>query len=288
MGRFLSRDPIGIWGDAGNFGDAYSYAGNNPLTYTDPSGEWGFASLVGAVVGAVVDAAIEVTTQLVTEGTVSDWGSVGKAAIEGAVSGAISGGVSTIKNVGKLAKLGLKIGEEVIGGVAAETTSALITGGELNAGEILTHTAANFASGALGEAGEKFIKEGLEKGGNRALKSADDVADATKTHQTYTKTNPETGEVYSGRTSGTGTPAENMRGRDRNHHMNDKGFGPAQLDKSSTNADAIRGREQQLIDANGGAKSQGGTSGNSINGVSPTNPNRQKYEDAASQEFGGG
>ncbi len=29
--------------------------------------------------------------------------------------------------------------------------------------------------------------------------------------------------------------------------MNDKGFGPAALDKSSINKDAIRGREQQLI-----------------------------------------
>jgi len=186
MGRFLSRDPIGIWGDGGNFGNAYAYAGNNPLTYTDPSGEWGFASLVGAVVGAVVDAAIEVTTQLVTEGTVSDWGSVGKAAIEGAVSGAISGGVSTIKNVGKLAKLSLKLGEEVIGGAAAETTSALVTGGEINAGEILTHTTTNLVSGALGEAGEKALKETLEKGGNKALKSADKAAEGASSSGDFT------------------------------------------------------------------------------------------------------
>ena len=39
-----------------------------------------------------------------------------------------------------------------------------------------------------------------------------------RTYQTYTKTNPKTGKVYSGRTSGTGTPAENVR-RDANHHM---------------------------------------------------------------------
>jgi YD repeat-containing protein len=32
-----------------------------------------------------------------------------------------------------------------------------------------------------------------------------------KTFQTYTKTNPETGEVYSGRTSGYGTSQENVR-----------------------------------------------------------------------------
>jgi len=107
-----------------------------------------------------------------------------------------------------------------------------------------------------------------------------------KTYQTYTKPNPETGEVYTGRTSGTGTPEENIADRDASHHMNDKGFGPAKLDKSSSNPDAIRGREQQQIEANGGAKSQGGTSGNAINGVSPTNPKAQQYQDAANKEFG--
>jgi Pretoxin HINT domain len=109
-----------------------------------------------------------------------------------------------------------------------------------------------------------------------------------KTYQTYTKTNPQTGDVYSGRTSGAGTPEENIAARDRSHHMNDQGYGPAQLDQSSANKDAIRGREQNLIDHHGGAQSQGGTSGNAINGVSPTNPNRQDYLDAAEREFGGG
>ncbi|MCE0484986.1 MAG: hypothetical protein LV479_12210 [Methylacidiphilales bacterium] len=107
-----------------------------------------------------------------------------------------------------------------------------------------------------------------------------------KTYQTYTKTNEETGEVYTGRTSGTGTPAENVAARDKNHHMNDKGFGPAKLDKSSTNKDAIRGREQQKIDQNGGAKSDGGTSGNSIRGVRKDNPKAEQYKQAATKEFG--
>jgi len=102
-----------------------------------------------------------------------------------------------------------------------------------------------------------------------------------KTYQTYTKTNIKTGEVYTGRTSGTGTALENVAKRDKNHHMNDKGFGPAVLDNSSTNKNAIRGREQYLIKINGGAKSQGGTSGNAINGISPNNKNRTKYLNAA-------
>ena len=107
-----------------------------------------------------------------------------------------------------------------------------------------------------------------------------------KTYQTYTKANPTTGDVYTGRTSGTGTPEQNIARRDQGHHMNEQGYGPATLDQSSTNKDVIRGREQQVIDHHGGAQSQGGTSGNAINGVSPTNPRRQQYLDAAAQEFG--
>lgn len=108
----------------------------------------------------------------------------------------------------------------------------------------------------------------------------------TRTYQTYTKRNPITGEIYSGRASGFGTPQENIAKRDAGHHMNDKGFGRAELDKTSSNENAIRGREQMNIDRNGGAKSQGGTSGNRINGISSRNKNRQKYLDAARDEFG--
>ena len=68
--------------------------------------------------------------------------------------------------------------------------------------------------------------------------------------------------------------------------MNKEGFGPAQLDKSSTNSKAIRGREQQVMDASGGAQSMGGTSGNKINGISPNNKKRNDYFNEANEEFG--
>lgn len=106
------------------------------------------------------------------------------------------------------------------------------------------------------------------------------------TYQTYIKVNEETGQTYSGRTSGTGTPEQNVARRDAGHHMNEQGYGPAELDKTATDKDAIRGREQQNIDANGGAQSQGGTSGNAINGISPKNPKLQKYIEAAMKLFG--
>lgn len=50
-------------------------------------------------------------------------------------------------------------------------------------------------------------------------------------------------------------------------------------------SDAIRGREQQLIDMHGGAKSQGGTSGNAINGISPNNPKAEHIKMHYSRSF---
>ena len=100
------------------------------------------------------------------------------------------------------------------------------------------------------------------------------------------KTNPLTGKKYVGRTSGTGSPLENIAKRDSHHHKNKEGYGPAELDKSSSNPDAIRGQEQYQIENNGGAQSQGGFSGNAINGISPNNPKKEKYEQARKREFG--
>jgi RHS repeat-associated protein len=42
LGRFTTRDPIGIWGDALNLGNGYTYTGNDPWSWVDP---WGFSSL---------------------------------------------------------------------------------------------------------------------------------------------------------------------------------------------------------------------------------------------------
>src|SRR6185503_16709855 len=38
LGRFTARDTIGVWGDASELGNAYSYAGNSPTSKSDPFG----------------------------------------------------------------------------------------------------------------------------------------------------------------------------------------------------------------------------------------------------------
>lgn len=132
------------------------------------------------------------------------------------------------------------------------------------------------------------VKNATKAVAKMAVKAASKTSTkAAKTYQTYTKKHEKTGEVYNGRTSGTGTPAENVAKRDGpDHHINQKGgFGPATLDKSSSNPDAIRGREQLNIEASGGPKRSGGSSGNEINGISDTNPKRDQYIKAAQEEF---
>lgn len=142
-----------------------------------------------------------------------------------------------------------------------------------------------------------IMRQGGVAGGGGDTPLAHNNCDSLK-YVTYTKRNPETGEVYTGRTSGRGDPLDIVAQRDARHHMNRKGFEEAQIDKVTVAKksrvgrqndpayQAIRGREQQMIDAHGGAKSAGGTSGNAIRGISPKNPRRKKYLDAANKHLG--
>ncbi len=53
-GRWVSRDPLGIWGDAGQIGNAYSFCGNDPVNGVDPSGLDDFSpgwTITGALLG---------------------------------------------------------------------------------------------------------------------------------------------------------------------------------------------------------------------------------------------
>ena len=51
-GRFVSRDPLGLWGDPGQRGNGQSYCGNNPVNRRDPFGLAGEGVMAGAAGGA--------------------------------------------------------------------------------------------------------------------------------------------------------------------------------------------------------------------------------------------
>lgn len=121
----------------------------------------------------------------------------------------------------------------------------------------------------------------------KSLARAMENNDPKKTYQTYTRYNPRTNQCYSGRTSGYGTPQQNIQARGAGQPLlNAEGFNNPVLDRSSDGSSSIRGREQQLIDINGGAQSSGGYSRNKINGVSPMNPAGLFYDAMATSEFG--
>lgn len=71
------------------------------------------------------------------------------------------------------------------------------------------------------------------------------------------------------------------------HHKVAEGYSNPKLDCQvvgyQNGYPATRGREQQLIEQNGGARIWGGTSGNAINGVSKYSLNQHSYKLAADE-----
>ncbi|MET7000193.1 DUF6443 domain-containing protein [Chitinophaga defluvii] len=115
------------------------------------------------------------------------------------------------------------------------------------------------------------------------------VQDATqRVYVTYTLKNPVTGQIYAGRSSGFGDPYAIMMRRFAGHEMRKVyGYGSPQLDvfvKGRQNYPAIRGREQDIVDAYGGIGSP--LLGNRINPISPYNLNRSFYMMQSYLKFG--
>jgi RHS repeat-associated protein len=112
LGRFLTRDPLGVWGDGMNLGNEVGYAGNRPLVVGDPLGLQGvgvvgFTSTGGSVYAHFTDGTVMHIPQGAVLGGLPELGQVsgggnanlptqtaGVAVIEGAVT--IGGGISTV------------------------------------------------------------------------------------------------------------------------------------------------------------------------------------------------
>jgi RHS repeat-associated protein len=81
-GRYIQADPVGLDGGP----SPYSYAMNNPLRYTDPSGKIVPLAIALAVIGGGTSFVVNAGAQYYAKGCV-DWGEAGIAGGVGAVAG---------------------------------------------------------------------------------------------------------------------------------------------------------------------------------------------------------
>jgi len=108
-----------------------------------------------------------------------------------------------------------------------------------------------------------------------------------RTFITYILINPETGQVYIGRTSGFGDIMKIILRRMYNHKYFAAGFTQIEIDRAMQGLDgyaAIRGREQQLIDYSGGVGHP--NVANQNRGVAKLNFTGRKFFEKSNQYFG--
>ena len=221
-------------------------AGNNPTTMIDPTGHFLLtAILVGAGIGALFGFGSTVVEDYADDGHIFN-GSVSARQYIGRTVGATVTGAMVPMTGGS--STAVKILGTALAGAMGDTTDQIISNGKVDVVRTIKSGLMSAATAAAGAVISKAVSSTAgrtlynSKGDASPGKAQEQSKPKVKTYQTYTKTNIKTGEVYSGRTSGYGSPSQNVAARDINHHMNSKGFGPAVLDRSSTNAAAIRGR----------------------------------------------
>ncbi|KAB2881558.1 RHS repeat-associated core domain-containing protein [bacterium] len=132
LGRFYAGDP------AGEFPYNYGYAGNNPLSYRDPSGKFIQFVIMGALMSGYMGG-----VQADIQGK-SVWKGIGKGAFIGAVSGATGAGASAgLASMGIGGAIGGGVSGALSGGVGSALSGSNVGKGMLYGGVI------GFAMGAL-------------------------------------------------------------------------------------------------------------------------------------------
>ena len=155
----------------------YAYAGNDPINFIDPGGEF-LGALIGAAVGAVVNTVASVVTAAVTGQPLTPGDLIG-AAVGGAITGGLLGACGPAC-AGAGAFLAASIGASVVGGAAGNALGqgidiALGKQESFDAGDFAVEIAASavfgalpFGKGAKGVA--SAAKRGLGDGAEAALK----------------------------------------------------------------------------------------------------------------------
>ena len=156
-GRFLSQDtysgnPYDPWTQ-----HLYSYTGNNPTSFVDPTGHFIISFLVGLAVGALVGAAVGAGTELVAD--IADDGEVNRPVEDylGAAAGGAIGGVAAAATGGSSALV--TAGVMAVGGCAASAVDQTISEGTVDFGQVLADGAMSGLMGGAFKGTKNFLNK---------------------------------------------------------------------------------------------------------------------------------
>jgi RHS repeat-associated protein len=292
LGRMLSPDNLVQAPDFSQSLNRYTYCLNNPLAYTDPSGNSWLSNLGNWIKdeGERLGNWMEENHVNVSVGygttLANPWGGTPY--------------VGTTIN-GNSYNVGYNIGSGDIGAGTKSDNDAVTNFNYPSQDRKLENNAIIAVDKASATYGQEWLNGGNSYySGVGAVTLASEVAGTTAlsaaivttlplaitgdtrqepsdySYVVYLKTNKTTGQLYIGRTSGFGTPEQVLKRRDASHEYNTLGFGPAVVHSALMNVGsaigypAMRGREQQVIDFFGGVGSP--MIANRIRGISMSRP----------------
>jgi RHS repeat-associated protein len=151
IGRMLSPDNYIQSAGSSQSYNRYSYVWNNPMKFTDPSGDLVFVPILagmayGALIGAGISSAVYTSTTLIT-GQEWSWNSFGKSMAFGALGGALGGGLGSI---GAQLGIGQNIAYNVLSNVTSQYATTLAFGGDITAGGFAGMVAGGFIGAGFG------------------------------------------------------------------------------------------------------------------------------------------
>ena len=146
-GRMLSVDNYSHDGLGSQGYNRYTYAGNNPLKYTDPSGESiAGAMAIGAIVGAFQSSIIYLASTAITGGYSGK--GLGRAALSGAITGALGGFFGSVAT--SFGAFGNSIAYNLTTNAASNLAATAATGGKITFGSVIGSIVGSLAGGAIG------------------------------------------------------------------------------------------------------------------------------------------
>lgn len=165
IGRFITADSIVQSPYNPQTLNRYSYCGNNPINYIDPTGHWFFAFLIfvaiSAAIGAVVNVAIAGACGQLTSWT-AVWAALGAGAAGGAVAGigglALGPAAATIWG-----GIGIGVAAGATAGAVGSSISGAFSWGAVGLGAAYGGALGGFGNSSAGRALGRGIGKGIGK-----------------------------------------------------------------------------------------------------------------------------